>query len=43
MAVRIRLTRGGATVPVGNVVQMANNDTVAVTYSAAPSISFVPG
>jgi len=38
------LTRGGVSVPMGSsLIPMVNNDVATVTYSAAPTIYFVPG
>jgi len=39
----ITLTRGGETVPMGNLIPMVNNDVATITYSVAPTLSFVPG
>jgi len=39
----ITLTRGGETVPIGNLVPMVNNDVATITYSVAPTLSFIPG
>ena len=37
------LTRGGTTVSISaNMIPVANNDVVTVTYSAAPSLVFIP-
>jgi len=36
-------TRGGVTVPFGsNIVNMANNDRVTITYTGSPSFVFIP-
>jgi hypothetical protein len=37
------LTRGGVTVSVSGSVPVVNNDVVTVTYSVAPTLSFIPG
>jgi hypothetical protein len=37
------LTRSGVTVPIGaSMIPMANNDVATITYSVAPTASFIP-
>lgn len=38
------LTRAGSTAPIGaSLIPMANGDVATITYSVAPTLSFIPG